>query len=174
MRDLSGRSRSLTNPVLIVLLRWLHIIPAAIAIGGVIFMRLVLPAAIGTLPDGQRQEVFLRARRAFKIILHACILLLIISGVVNSIRYYPFYKAGRPLAVALWHTHMFLAVVVFVISFWTLAGREAPRSHRTAAMVNVILLLVLVAVSSTLSWVRQKLVMDAVVERNAHPQLLSQ
>ncbi len=144
------------SPVLIVLLRWLHIIPAALAIGGLVFMRFILPAAIRELPEGQREEVFLRARRGFKIMLHASILLLIISGVMNSIRYYPDYEQRRPLAFALWHTHMTLAVIVFVISFWSLAGKQAPPSHRAAAMVNVILLLVLVAVSSTLQWARQR------------------
>jgi uncharacterized membrane protein len=143
------------NPVLIVILRWLHIIPAAIAIGGLIFMRFVLPPAIRPLGDEQQREVFLRARRIFKIMLHACILLLIISGVLNSIRFYPVYQQHRPLAIALWHTHMFLAVIVFVISFWSLAGKQPPASHRAAATVNVILLLVLVAVSSTLQWARQ-------------------
>ena len=146
----------MSSPVLIVLLRWLHIIPAALAIGGLVFMRFILPGAIRGLPEGQREEVFLRARRGFKIMLHASILLLIISGTLNSIRYYPDYEARRPLGFALWHTHMSLAVVVFIISFWSLAGKQAPRSHRMAATVNVILLLVLVAVSSTLSWVRQR------------------
>jgi len=144
------------NALLIVILRWLHIIPAAIAIGGLIFMRFVLPAAIRPLSNEQNREVFLRARRSFKIMLHASILLLIISGVINSIRFYPQYVQHRPLAIALWHTHMFLAVIVFVISFWSLAGKEPPAWHRAAAMANVILLLVLVAVSSTLQYVRQK------------------
>jgi uncharacterized membrane protein len=143
------------NPLLIVILRWLHIIPAAIAIGGLIFMRFVLPPAIRPLPDDQSREVFLRARRIFKIMIHASILLLIISGVINSIRFYPQYVQHRPLAIALWHTHMFLAVVVFVISFWSLAGKAPPASHRAAAMVNVILLLLLVAISSSLQYVRQ-------------------
>lgn len=143
------------HPVLIVILRWLHIIPAAIAIGGTLFMRFVLPAAIRPLADHQQQEVFLRARRIFKIMLHASILFLIISGVINSIRFYPQYVQHRPLAIALWHTHMFLAVIVFVISFWNLAGKAPPASNRAAMMVNVILLLVLVAVSSTLQYVRQ-------------------
>jgi len=143
------------NPLLIVILRWLHIIPAAIAIGGLIFMRFVLPAAIRPLPDDQSREVFLRARRIFKIMIHASILFLIISGVINSIRFYPQYVLHRPLAIALWHTHMFLAVIVFVISFWSLAGKAPPASHRAAAMVTVILLLLLVAVSATLQFVRQ-------------------
>jgi uncharacterized membrane protein len=149
------------NSVLIVILRWLHIIPAAIAIGGLIFMRFVLPAAIRSLGEEQRREVFLRARRTFKIMVHACILFLIISGVINSIRFYPQYVQHRPLAIALWHTHMFLAVMVFVISFWSLAGKEPPASNRAAGMVNVVLLLVLVAVSSTLQYVRQTPVSDA-------------
>lgn len=144
------------HPVLIVLLRWLHIIPAAIAIGGLIFMRYVLPAAIASLPDPQREEVFLRARRVFKIFLHTSILLLVISGVINSIRFYDVYKQHKPLAIALWHTHMLLAVTVFIISIWSLAGRQPPPSHRTLATVNVILLLLLVATSSTLQWVRTR------------------
>jgi len=143
------------NSVLIVILRWLHIIPAAIVIGGTIFMRFVLPAAIRPLPQEQANEVFLRARRVYKIMLHASILFLIISGVINSIRFYPAYVEHRPVAIGLWHTHMFLAVIVFVISFWSLAGKAPPASHRTVGLVNVILLLLLVAVSSTLQFVRQ-------------------
>jgi uncharacterized membrane protein len=162
MRLVRARSFRQMNAVLIVILRWLHIIPAAIAIGGLIFMRFVLPAAIRPLGDDPAREVFLRARRIFKIMLHASILLLIISGVINSIRYYEFYKATKPLGIALWHTHMFLAVIVFVISFWSLAGKTPPASHRAVATVNVILLLVLVAVSSTLSFVRQKHAQDHV------------
>src|SRR5207237_10131919 len=73
------------NGVLIVILRWLHIIPAAIAIGGLIFMRFVLPAATRPLSDDQARDVFLRARRVFKIMLHASILFLIISGVINLV-----------------------------------------------------------------------------------------
>ena len=149
------------NPVLIVILRWLHIIPAAIAIGGMIFMRFVLPAATRSLPEQQAQEVFLRARRVFKIMLHASILFLIITGVINSIRFYPAYMQHRPLAIGLWHTHMFLAVIVFVISFWSLAGKVPPASHRAAGIVNVLLLLLLVAVSSTLQYVRQTPVSQA-------------
>lgn len=159
----------MNNPVVILVIRWLHIIPAAIAIGGLIFMRFVLPAAIRSLPDGQREEVFLRARRVFKMFLHPSILLLVISGVVNSIRYYEVYKATKPLGFALWHTHMLLAAIVIGISFWSLAGKAPPKSHRAAASVNVILLLALVAVSSGLSWVRQKHVQDRTVEQKVLP-----
>ena len=157
------------NPVLIVILRWLHIIPAAIAVGGLIFMRFVLPAALRPLPDDQAREVFLRARRIFKIILHASILFLIISGVINSIRFYPQYVQHRPLAIALWHTHMFLAVIVFIISFWSLAGKEPPKSQKAAATVNVILLLLLIAVSSTLQYVRQRAISDSATATAGSP-----
>src|SRR5437868_10877664 len=153
MRPRPGKEFGTMHPVLIVILRWLHIIPAAIAIGGTIFMRFVLPAATGSLPDDQAREVFLRARRIFKIILHASILFLIISGVINSIRFYPQYVQHRPLAIALWHTHMFLAVIVFIISFWSLAGKEPPKSQKTAAPGKVILLLLWIGVSATLQYV---------------------
>ena len=55
------------DAVLIVILRWLHIIPAAIAIGGLIFLRFVLPAASRSLPDDQNREVFLRALNYYEI-----------------------------------------------------------------------------------------------------------
>jgi hypothetical protein len=144
------------NPVLIVVLRWLHIIPAALAIGGLVFLRFILPGATAGLPEGQREEVFLKARRRFKMILHTSIMCLIISGVINSIRFYPIYDARRPLAFALWHSHMLLAAIVFVISFWSMAGSRPPASHRTMGAVNVVLLLLLVALSSTLQWVRTR------------------
>ena len=168
MRPLGrGRIPCEKNAGVFVILRWLHIIPSAIPIGVLIFKRFVLPSAIRSLPDDQNRVVFLRARRIFKIMLHASILLLIISGVINSIRYYDFYKATKPLGIALWHTHMFLAVIVFVISFWSLAGKAPPASHRAVATVNVILLLLLVAVSSSLSYVRQKYI----AEHSATPQV---
>jgi uncharacterized membrane protein len=144
------------NPVMIVILRWLHIIPAAIVIGGLLFMRFILPGAIAQLPEAQREEVFLRARRTFKMFVHTSILLLVISGVINSIRFYPIYVERKPLAFALWHSHMFFAVIVFAISIFALAGKQPPPSHRVLGTVNIILLLLLVAASSTLQWVRTR------------------
>src|SRR5436190_18943996 len=100
MRATPGKEQLGMNAVLIVILRWLHVIPAAIAIGGLVFMRFVLPAATRSLEEEQSREVFLRARRIFKIMLHASILLLIISGVIKSIRLYPQYVQHRPLEIA--------------------------------------------------------------------------
>ncbi|HEV8607599.1 MAG TPA: hypothetical protein VGQ99_19850 [Tepidisphaeraceae bacterium] len=140
--------------VLSVVLRWLHIIPAALVIGGLVFMRYILPVGLEPLAEDQREQVFLRCRRVFKIVVHASILFLLISGLINSIRLFPLYRP--PLGHALWGCHFLLGAIVMVISFWSLAGKQPPRSHRAAATLNVVLLLSLVAVASTLKWAREK------------------
>ena len=50
------------DPVLAVVFRWLHVIFAALAVGGVFFMRVVLPAGIRHLddPGADRQDGVLR------------------------------------------------------------------------------------------------------------------
>src|SRR4051812_5231171 len=70
---------------LAVLFRWLHVIPACLAIGGVFFMRIVLPVGISGLEPASRQVVYLRCRRVFKMMIHASILFLLVSGVYNLI-----------------------------------------------------------------------------------------
>ena len=142
--------------VLLVLMRWLHIVPAAIAIGGVFFMRIVLPAGIAGLPDEQRGEVFLRCRRVFKMVIHSCIALLLLSGIINTLRLWDLYKQNAPVMHGLWGPHVLLALVVFGISIWLLKGTAPPASHRTWSMVNLVLLLTLVAVAGMLKAEREK------------------
>jgi uncharacterized membrane protein len=140
------------DAALSVLFRWLHVIFAALAIGGIFFMRVILPAGIRHLDATTRDDVFLRTRRRFKMVIHAAILFLIISGTYNSIRMWDQYKGLH----GLWGTHILLALIVFGIALWLLVGRQPPAQHDRWAMVNLVLLLVLVAVASTLKNVRER------------------
>ena len=135
-----------------VLFRWLHVIFAALAIGGVFFMRVVLPAGIRHLDEATRDDVMLRCRRVFKYVIHSAILFLIISGTYNSIRLFDQYKGLH----GLWGTHLLLAFIVFGISLWLLMGKHSPSKHGRWSMVNLVLLIVLVAVASTLKNVRER------------------
>jgi uncharacterized membrane protein len=140
---------------LTVLFRWLHIIPACLAIGGAVFMRLVLPVGLAALDDPQqRQAVFLRCRRVFKMLIHTCILLLLISGSYNAWRNWAAYHEAIPLSHAFFGLHVILALMVFGISIAVLMGKEPPASHRKLMAVNLVLLALLVAAGSTLKWVR--------------------
>src|SRR5690349_11682981 len=109
---------------IVILFRWMHVIAAALAIGGVFFMRVVLPAGLKELAPDVRQQVFLRCRRVFKMVIHSCILLLLLSGIYNSVRLFGQYRADPPLLHGLWGGHILLALVVFGISLWLLAGKE--------------------------------------------------
>jgi uncharacterized membrane protein len=137
-----------------VLFRWLHIIPACLAIGGAFFMRLILPAALGGLEPEPRHAALLRARRVFKMLIHACILLLIVSGTYNAMGNWKKYAQVIPLSHALFGLHLILAIAVFVISIVVLLGKEPPASHRQWMTVNLVLLALLVAAGSSLKWVR--------------------
>ena len=140
---------------LTVLFRWLHIIPACLAIGGAVFMRLVLPVGLAALDDPQqRQAVFLRCRRVFKMVIHTCILLLVISGSYNAWNNWHWYDNAIPKSHIAFGLHFILALLVFGISIVVLMGKEPPASHRKLMAVNLILLALVVAAGSSLKWVR--------------------
>lgn len=143
------------NPILIILARWLHVVAAAVAIGGVFFMRIVLPRALEAADLTTRQQVFARARHVFKYAIHTSILLLLLSGAFNSWRMWEQYSVKPGAMHALWGMHLVVALVVFGLSLWLLAGDAPPPSHRTVSAVNLMLLLIVVALSSTLKTVRE-------------------
>lgn len=139
-----------------ILFRWLHIIPACLSIGGVFFMRIILPVGLTVLPPDQRKAVFLRCRRVFKFVIHPSILLFVISGIYNYIGNREAYHRVHPVAVshALFGIHVLLAIIVFTISLILLAGKEPPVMHKQWMAVNLALLMFVVVTASTLKWVR--------------------
>jgi uncharacterized membrane protein len=146
----------------VVLLRWLHIVGAGLAIGGIVFMRLVVPLALRGLDEPTRQQVFLSIRRRFKMMVHTAVLLLLVSGIINSIRMWDSYKGLH----ALWGTHLLFGVIVIGISIWLLAGEQPPRSQSAVMTVNLVLILIVVALSSTLKHVKER--------RAAQPSTMAQ
>ena len=143
------------TPFLIILARWLHLVAAAIAIGGVFFMRIILPLALQGVDPAAQREVFLRARKIFKRAIHTAILLLLLSGIYNSVRLFPEYKTHPSVLHALWGMHILVGLIVFGISLWLLAGESPPAAHKTFAAVNLVLLLILVALGSSLKTARE-------------------
>lgn len=144
-------------PFLVIFVRWIHLSAACLVLGGVFFIRFIFPAANRGVEAGAAQAGFLRVRRAFKMVVHSCILLLLISGTYNAVRYWPAYtRMGAGLGHSLFGLHLLLALLVFGIALWLLAGREPPASHRTWAVVNVVLLLLTIAAASTVKYFREQ------------------
>ncbi len=141
--------------VLDILFRYIHVIAACLAVGGAFFIRFILPLGTRDLDEEKKQYVFLRSRRAFKMVVHSAILAFLVSGVYNAIKMWPQYKLNHKLLHSLWGTHLLLALAVFVISIMLLRGVEPPRNHRRWMKINVVLMLLAILAASTLKWTRE-------------------
>lgn len=146
--------------VLIVSSRWVHVMSAVLVIGGLFFMRVILPLGLAQADAGSREAAFLRCRRVFKMLVHTCILLLLLSGAFNTWRAWGDYRLNRPLMHGLWGPHLFLALTAMVIALLLLAGKTPPKWHKKGATINLVLLFLAVAVASTLKYVHDQAVRD--------------
>jgi uncharacterized membrane protein len=141
---------------LVVLFRWLHVIAACLTVGGAFFMGVVLPRGLSAVDSPEaRHAAFVRCRRGFKMTVHPCILVLLLSGIYNLIRNRHAYHQTLPLSHAMLGLHALVALAVFTIAIIVLMGREPPSWHRRAMAINLVLLALVVAAGSTLKWVRE-------------------
>ena len=146
--------------ILTILSRWLHVTSAILAVGGAFFLRVILPMGTASLDPENREAVFLRCRRGFKMVVHSSILVLLLTGAYNAYRNWDWYSAKPGLTHGLFGMHGLLALAVFAISLWLLAGREPTRSHRGWMKINLLLMLLAVAAASSLKWVRDRTMAD--------------
>jgi uncharacterized membrane protein len=147
--------------IVIILSRWLHIVSACLLIGGVFFIRFIVPKGLGLVgDDGQRRQAMLKMRRIFKMLAHSVILLLLITGIYNTFLAWDNYKLDEAVLHSLWGTHILFAGLAFLIVLYVLAGREPPRSYRMFMAVNFVILLLAVAASSSLKWARERAMAD--------------
>lgn len=147
-------------PFPIILSRWVHILCACLVIGGVFFMRFIFARQLRTLDPETSHQLLLRTRRAFKMVIHTAILLLIVTGIYNTYLAWDKYALDEAVLHSLWGTHVLLAALAFAISLYVFAGAQPPRSHRTLMAVNFVILLLVVAAASTLKWARERVVAD--------------
>jgi uncharacterized membrane protein len=144
----------------VILSRWLHVISACLTIGGVFFIRFIVPRGLMLLDETPRRQVFLVMRRNFKIVIHTVILLLLITGIYNTWLAWDKYQLDKAVLHALWGTHILLAGLAFTISLYVLAGPEPPRSHRKLMAINFAILLLAVVAASSLKWARERAMAD--------------
>ncbi len=157
------------EPIIIILFRWIHIATACIAVGGVFFLRIVFPIALRSLDAESARTMLLRTRRVFKMVMHTCILLLLVSGTYNAIHNWHIYSdMGPGVGHSLFGTHLLLALIVFGISLWLLIGPEPRANHLRWMAINLALMFLTIAAASVLKSARES--------HTAHPipPLLSQ
>lgn len=137
-----------------ILLRWMHIVPAVIAGGATVFTRLALLPALATLPDTERLRVREAINRRWRIVVAICILLLLVSGLLNFFLYQGPAHKGQALYHALFGIKFLAALAVFFLAS-ALSGRTpalAPirANARLYASIAVALVLVILLISGVL------------------------
>jgi uncharacterized membrane protein len=139
-----------------VFFRWLHIATACVAVGGVFFLRIVIPIALRSLDADSARTMFLRARRVFKMVVHTCILLLLVSGTYNAWGNWARYSSmGKGLGHSLFGIHLLLGLLIFAVALWLLAGPEPRKNHLRWAAITLALMFLTISAGSVLKYARE-------------------
>lgn len=142
--------------VWVILLRWVHVVCAGLVIGATFLMAFLLPRAkVEEVTDAS--SPYLRGRRRFKMLVHVCTLLLLISGIYNAYGNWGAYKLNPPLAHGLFGPHLFFGLLALAVLITVLARRTVRPSERTWLRVAVVLLFLAALMASSLKYVRDHL-----------------
>ena len=130
--------------------RWVHILSAIVAIGGSLFVRLMLmPTMAKVLDDEKRVEFRTALMRRWKPMAHATIVLFLVSGFYNYLAVTRFDHDDQPLYHALFGAKFLLAILVFAMSIiltstmaWSTKLRESSALWYAflAAGIGVVLI----------------------------------
>ena len=139
---------------LAIVLRFLHIAPAVVAGGATIFARIALLPALAALPAAERASVKDAIDRRWRIVVMACVTLLLVSGIANFVIYQAPVHKGQPLYHALFGVKFLAAMIVFFLAS-ALSGRSASlariRAHsRIWVGVAATLVIAIVLISAVL------------------------
>jgi len=100
--------------LLVLVMRWAHILAAVTAVGGVLFMRFVLmPSAAAVLDDDTHQKLRAAIVKRWQHIVHTCILLFLISGLYNYLAVTRFLHPDQPAYHMLLGIKLILVLVIF-------------------------------------------------------------
>lgn len=138
----------------VIVSRWLHLAAVITAIGGTVFLRMVLhPSAASSLAPETHDALRAAVVRRWARVVHVCILFIILSGIYNAIVMFPKHS-GQPLYHALFGVKVLLALVLFFIAI-AVTGRNPAfaviRARGPMWMaVNIALAAVIVLISNIL------------------------
>ena len=139
----------LENDILQIAMRYIHIVSAIVAVGGITFAIVCLTPAVKLLEDTHREGVVKFAEGRFTRVLWVAIAGLVVSGTYNWILLADVYKEMGPKGNALIGTKVLLAVIIFAIVFGrsiNLIGGRARMWH----MINVHLAAIVILLAAIL------------------------
>lgn len=139
-----------------VLMRYLHIVSAVVAVGGMAFMLLCLSPAAKLLDEKTRESLLDAVHGRFQRVVWACIGGLIVSGLYNWMLLAGAYKAMGPIGNALIGTKVLLAAIIFGVVWARSAGFLSKASRRRVLMINIHLAAIVILLGAVLRHYRQE------------------
>ena len=135
-------------------MRYVHVVSAVVAVGGMAVILLGLTPAVRLLDDTFRDTVMKLALYRFTRLVWIAIGGLIVSGAYGWYLLAPQYSDMGPKGNALIGTKVLLAVIMFAVVFAQSAGLWRPKTPRTALMLNLHLGAVVILLGSILRCLR--------------------
>ncbi len=134
-----------------ILMRYIHIVSAIMAVGGLSFMLLCLMPVVRVLDDGFSEAWIRLIRAKFHKVLWISIGGLVISGVYNWAMLGSTYKAMGPVGNALIGIKVLLALIMFGMVWVGQAGILRPK---VCQMINIHLAAVVILLAAALRYFR--------------------
>jgi len=140
--------------VLNIIIRWLHITGAVIAVGGAVFAAFVLLPAVHPIPPEVRPSFNEAIRKGYARLVMIAITLLVISGFYNYLRNEVPAHKGQPAYHAIMGVKILLAFIVFFLAS-ALTGKarafEKIRERRKRYLtINLLLGFAIIALGAVL------------------------
>ena len=133
-------------------MRYIHIVSAILAVGGMSFILICLTPAVRLLDDTFRASLDQMVHHRFLRLLWASIAGLTVSGAYNWYMLADQYKAMGPIGNALIGTKVLIAVIMFAV----VAARSfgLMTNKRAALMINIHLAAIVILLGSVLRFYR--------------------
>lgn len=140
--------------ILDIVMRYLHIVSAILAVGGMSYVLICLLPSMRLVDETFQAALLELTSRRFNRLLQLAIAGLLISGVYNWMRLAEVYKAMGPVGNALIGTKVLLALVMFVIAWGRAIGLIQGGRPRMWLMINVHLAAIVILLAAVLRFYR--------------------
>lgn len=134
-----------------ILLRWLHVVSACLLVGAAFFYAMTSRGASGPPDDGLDAH----ATRVLKMLARAAILVLLATGIYNMLLNRAAYHQNLPLTHALLGSHALLALIILAALEIGLSTRRSKQARAAWMAIALVLMLLTVAVASSLKYARE-------------------
>ena len=142
------------NPILLVAFRYVHIVAAIFAVGGLSFMLICLTPATRVLDDNFRKSLLEMVAKRFSVAQNIAIIALLVSGAYNWIVNNETYSAIRPWGQMLIGIKALLAFVMFAIVWAQMFGFIKSDNPKRWLMINVHLAAIVILLAAILRHLR--------------------